>query len=68
MSLAAFVFLVAIPIWSVATVITRRIEAWANETDDAAMDTLIGATGEMSQRVAALESVLKHDKHKLSGV
>jgi hypothetical protein len=60
-SLAAFIFLVVIPIWSAAAIIVRWIEAWgakpASETSG-----YVATPEEMERRIALLEDVLKADR------
>jgi hypothetical protein len=61
-SLATFIFLVVIPIWSAAAIIERWIEAWGAKS---------GASGhlatreEMEWRIALLEDVLKADRSRV---
>ncbi len=55
---AEFIFLVVIPIWTIATLITKWIEGWASVSEDELIDEIVGASGELSKRVAALEGVI----------
>ncbi|SEC69331.1 hypothetical protein [Bradyrhizobium erythrophlei] len=63
-SLAAFIFLVVIPIWSGAAIIVRQIEAWgaklASETSGH-----LSTPEEMERRIALLEDVLKLDRPRV---
>ena len=60
-SLAAFIFLVVIPIWSAAAIIVRWIEAWGARPASAAPGCL-ATPEEMERRIALLEDVLKADR------
>jgi hypothetical protein len=60
-SLAAFIFLVVIPIWSAAAIIVRWIEAWGARPGSAASGCL-ATPEEMERRIALLEDVLKTDR------
>jgi hypothetical protein len=56
-SLAAFVFLVVVPIWSIATILVRWIESWEVPPD---IETTSPA--ELSHRLALLEQIVKSDQ------
>lgn len=58
-SVALFFFLIVIPIWSVATVIIRGIEASAGSEDD---QELIESVSDISARITTLEDVMMRDK------
>jgi hypothetical protein len=60
-SLAAFIFLVVIPIWSAAAIIVRWIEAWGAKSGASGLAT----PEEMERRIALLEDVLKPDKPRV---
>jgi hypothetical protein len=60
-SLAAFIFLVVIPIWSAAAIIVRWIEAWGAKPGSEASGYL-ATPEEMERRIALLEDVLKADR------
>jgi hypothetical protein len=60
-SLAAFIFLVVIPIWSAAAIIVRWIEAWGAKPASEASGYL-ATPEEMERRIALLEDVLKADR------
>ena len=63
-SLAAFIFLVVIPIWSAAAIIVRWIEAWGAKSVPEASGYLV-TPEEMAQRIAVLEDVLKADRSRV---
>ena len=60
-SLAAFIFLVVIPIWSAAAIIVRWIEAWDRKPASEASG-YTATPEEMERRIALLEDVLKVDR------
>jgi len=64
-SLAAFIFLVVIPIWSAAAIIVRWIEAWGAKSAPEASDYL-ATPEEMARRIALLEDVLKGDRSRVA--
>jgi len=58
-SAVIFFFVVVVPIWSAATLLTRWIETWAETGGgEQAVGSLIGSVDEMTVRIAALEKVL----------
>lgn len=59
-SLAAFIFLVVVPIWSVATILIRWIESW-----DVPADIETSSPAELSHRLALLEDIVKSDRSRL---
>ena len=63
-SLAAFVFLVVIPIWSAAAIIVRWIEAWGAKPASEGSGYL-ATPDEMARRIALLEDVLKADRSRV---
>jgi len=63
-SLAAFVFLVVIPIWSAAAIIARWIEAWGAKPASEASGYL-ATPEEMARRITLLEDVLKADRSRV---
>jgi hypothetical protein len=63
-SLAAFIFLVVIPIWSAAAIIVRWIEAWGAKSAPETSGYL-ATPEEMAQRIAVLEDVLKADRSRV---
>jgi hypothetical protein len=63
-SLAAFIFLVVIPIWSAAAIIVRWIEAWGAKSAPEASGYLV-TPEEMAHRIAVLEDVLKADRSRV---
>jgi hypothetical protein len=60
-SLAAFIFLVVVPIWSLATILVRWIESWEVPPD---LETTSPA--EISHRLALLEEIVKSDQSELA--
>jgi hypothetical protein len=62
-SLAAFIFLVVIPIWSVATIIVRWIEA--RSAKSASEAGYLITPEEMARRITLLEEVLKADRSRV---
>jgi hypothetical protein len=67
-SAAIFFFVVVVPIWSVATILTRWIETWGEaEGGDKAVGSLIESVDEMTARIAALEKVLAESKASVEG-
>jgi hypothetical protein len=64
-SLAAFIFLIVIPIWSAAAIIVRWIEAWGAKSTPEASDYL-ATPEEMARRIALLEDVLKADRSRVA--
>jgi hypothetical protein len=60
-SLAAFIFLGVIPIWSAAAIIVRWIEAWGAKSEASGL----AAPEEMERRIALLEDVLKTDRSRV---
>jgi len=63
-SLAAFIFLVVIPIWSAAAIIVRWIEAWGAKPASEASGYL-ATPEEMARRITILEDVLKADRSRV---
>ena len=67
-SAAIFFFVVVVPIWSAATLLTRWIETWAEtEGGEKAVGSLIESVDEMTARIAALERVLADNKVSVEG-
>ncbi len=64
-SLAIFIFLVVIPIWSAATIVIRWIEAWGAKPAPEASGYL-ATPQEMARRITFLEEVLKADKSRVA--
>jgi hypothetical protein len=62
-SLAAFIFLVVIPIWSAATIIVRWIEARGAKSASEAGYLI--TPEEMARRITLLEEVLKADRSRV---
>ena len=60
-SLAAFIFLVVIPIWSAAAIIIRWIEAWGAKPASE-ISGCLATPEEMERRIALPEDVLKVDR------
>jgi hypothetical protein len=60
-SLAAFIVLVVIPIWSAAAIIVRWIEAWGVQSASEASGHPV-TPEEMERRISLLEDVLKADR------
>jgi phage shock protein B len=61
-----FFFVVVVPIWSAATILTRWIESWEEaESGGQAVGSLIESVDEMAARIAALEKVLAENKATL---
>jgi hypothetical protein len=56
-SLATFIFLVVVPIWSVATILVRWIESW-----EVPPDIEVASPAELSHRLALLEQIVKSDQ------
>lgn len=65
LSLAIFIFLVVIPIWSAATIMVRWIEAWGAKSAPA-VSGYLATPEEMARRIALLEDVLKADKSRVA--
>lgn len=62
-SAAIFLFVVVVPIWSAATLLTRWIESWAEaEPGEESVGALVESVDEMTLRIAALERVLTENK------
>jgi Phage shock protein B len=67
-SAAIFFFVVVVPIWSAATILTRWIETWAEaEGGEEAVGSLIESVDEMTARIAALEKVLAENRATVEG-
>jgi hypothetical protein len=64
LSLAAFIFLVVIPIWSAAAIIVGWIEAWGAQPASEASGYL-ATPEEMARRITLLEDVLKADRSRV---
>ena len=62
-SLAAFIFLVVIPIWSAATIIVGWIEA--RSAKSASEAGYLITPEEMARRITLLEEVLKADRSRV---
>jgi hypothetical protein len=62
-SLAAFIFLVVIPIWSAAAIIVRWIEVWGAKSASEA--GYLVTPEEMARRITLLEDVLKADRSRV---
>ncbi len=60
-SLATFIFLVAVPIWGIATILIRWIESWEVPPD---IDT--SSPAEISHRLALLEEIVRSDQSELA--
>jgi hypothetical protein len=56
-SLAAFIFLVVVPTWGIATILVRWIESWEMPPDLEAP-----SPAEISHRLALLEQIVKSDQ------
>jgi hypothetical protein len=69
-SAAIFFFVVVVPIWSAATLVTKWIEAWAErEIGGGSVESLVESVDDMTARIAALEQALADTKGRLaSGV
>jgi hypothetical protein len=61
-SLATFIFLVVIPIWSAAAIIVRWIEAWGAKSEASGQ---LATREEMERRIILLEEVLKADRSRV---
>jgi phage shock protein B len=67
-SAAIFFFVVVIPIWTVATLLTRWIETWAEtEGGEKAVRSLTESVDQMTVRIAALERVLADSNASVEG-
>jgi hypothetical protein len=69
-SAAIFFFVVVVPIWSAATLVTKWIEAWAErEIGGGSVESLVESVDDMTARIAALEQALADTRGRLaSGV
>jgi Phage shock protein B len=68
MSAVIFFFVVVVPIWSAAMILTRWIETWAEaEGGEGGVRLLAESVNEMTTRVAALEKVLAKNKATAEG-
>ncbi len=65
-SIAEFIFLNAIPIWSGAALIVKWIESWDVDMSFGA-DATASSPEEMARRIAFLEDVVKSERARPTG-
>ncbi len=61
-SIAEFVFLIAIPIWSAATLVVKWIESWEFDLTFGSEDSRAATPEEMTRRIALLEDVVQSNR------